>query len=61
MKLEVPKHWVKKRSDICIVCAHNPKEESWNQGGCYAYGKFVRKNHQYIYFDEPEKVTIDTV
>jgi len=36
------------KSDLCIVCAHNPREKST---GCYHWGKKVSNRHQYIYYD----------
>ena len=47
MIFEIPENAIKKRSDVCIVCCHDPKEKS---GGCYAYGEKVRNSHQYIYY-----------
>jgi len=54
MKLEIPKHWVKKRSDVCIVCGFNPKDRE-KSIGCFHYGKKIANRHQYLYFDEPNK------
>lgn len=41
--------YVKKRSDMCIVCGHNPREKSV---GCFYWLKKVSNRHQYIYYEQ---------
>lgn len=54
MKLVAPEHYVKTKSDICIVCGYDPKtRENW---GCRDYFKELVNNgrHQYIYLTDPK-------
>ena len=52
MKLEVPKDWVKVKTDHCVACGVEKKDK--DKPPCHAWGSLVNKGrHQYIGYAPP--------